>query len=206
MSDPLWLPWARRIAAIAQNGLTYAEGVFDRERYLELREIATAMMSAYGGTSPERIEALFAAENGYATPKVDARAVVFEAEKILLVREKDDKLWSLPGGWVDAGMALREATEKEVREETGYIVRATKILAVHERDRHGAPPLPWAVLKIFVLCELLGGDPAASVETEEPAFFGEREIPSLSLGRVMPAQIQRMFEHRRNPDWPTDFD
>lgn len=206
MGDGRWVEWTRRIAAIAQNGLTYTEGPFDRERYTELRRIAAEMMGAYSETDPERVLALFAHQTGYATPKVDVRGVVFRGDAILLVREREDGLWTLPGGWADAGESPSEAVAKEIREESGYSARPVKLLAVLDRDRHGAPPLPWAVYKLFILCELEGGAPASSVETDGVDFFREDDIPPLSLGRVTAGQIRRMFEHRRNADWPTDFD
>ena len=206
MTDPRWLEWTRRIAAIAQNGLTYTEGVFDRERYGELQRIAAEMMSAYSDAEPERVLGLLAREDGYATPKVDVRGVVFQGEKILLVREREDGRWSLPGGWADAGESPAEAVEKEIREESGYETRAAKVLAVHDRGRHGAPPLRWSVYKLFIRCELTGGEASDSIETEGVGFFAEHEIPPLSATRVMPSEIRRMFAHLRDPSRPTDFD
>ena len=205
-TDPRWLAWTRRIAAIAQNGLTYTEGPFDLERYHELRRIAAEMMGAYTDTEPERIVELFAREEGYATPKVDVRGVVFRDDRILLVRERSDGLWTLPGGWADAGESPREGVEKEIREESGYTTRAVKLLAVYDRDRHDVPPLAWPVYKLFIRCQLLGGEPRESIETSGVGFFGESEVPELSTGRVTRGQIGRMFEHLRNPDWPTDLD
>jgi ADP-ribose pyrophosphatase YjhB (NUDIX family) len=206
MTDPRWLQWSRRIAAIAQNGLTYTEGTFDRERYHELRGIAAEMMGAYSEAEPERVLHLLREQDGYATPKVDVRGVVFRDGQILLVREREDGCWTLPGGWADAGESPAEAVEKEIREESGYLVRAAKVLAVYDRDRHDAPPLAWSVYKLFIRCELLGGEPAESIETDGVGFFAQDAIPELSRGRVMPAQVRRMFEHLRNPDWPPDFD
>ena len=206
MTDPRWLSWTRRIAAIAQNGLTYTEGAFDRERYEELRGLAAEMMGAYTETHPERLLDLFAREDGYATPKVDVRGVVFRDDRLLLVREREDGLWTLPGGWADSGESPSTAVEKEVREESGYETRAVKILAVLDRDRHGAPPLPWAVYKLFIRCELRGGTAATSIETEAVGFFAEHEIPPLSTGRVTAGQVRRMFEHLRDPGRTTDFD
>lgn len=206
MGDRRWIEWVRRTQAIAQNGLTYTEGVFDRERYLELRRISAEMMAALGDADPDAVEELFARESGYTTPKVDVRGVVFESDRILLVREKDDGLWTLPGGWADSGESASHAVEKEVREESGYLVRAVKVLAILDRDSHGAPPLPWSVYKLFIRCELEGGGPAHGVETDGVGFFAEAEIPPLSLTRVVPSQITRMFEHYRDPHKPTDFD
>ena len=120
MTEARWLEWARRIAALAQNGLAYTDGVFDRQRYEELRGIAAEMMAAYSDSDQELILDLFRRETGYATPKVAVRGVVFRGDRILLVRELEDGRWTLPGGWADAGEGPRTAVEKEIREETGY--------------------------------------------------------------------------------------
>ena len=206
MTDSRWLAWARRVAAIAQSGLTYTEGPFDRERYHELQRLAAEMMAAYSDAEPERVLGLFARQTGYATPKVDVRGVIFREGRILLVKEREDGRWTLPGGWADAGQSPAQAVEKEIREESGYEARARKLLAVLDRDRHGAPPLPWAVYKLFIGCDLVGGQPTASLETEGVGFFAEGEIPPLSEGRVTPGQLRCMFQHLREPERPTDFD
>jgi ADP-ribose pyrophosphatase YjhB (NUDIX family) len=201
-----WLDRVRRIQAIAQTGLTYTDDPFDRERYHALQRIAAEMLAAHTGIDPLRALGLFAQESGYPTPKVDVRGAVFRDAKLLLVRERSDGLWTLPGGWADIGDSPGEAVVKEIREETGYHTRAVKLLAVWDRDRHEHPPLPWYVYKLFMLCELTGGQAEDSIETEGAEFFGEDEIPPLSLGRVTPAQVARLFEHRRHPEWPTEFD
>ncbi|CAN5780886.1 NUDIX hydrolase [soil metagenome] len=200
------LRWTRRIQAIAQNGLTYTTGPYDRERYQELHGIAMEMLAEIGGTDPARVESLFRGDSGYVTPKVDVRGVVFRGDRILLVRETEDGLWTLPGGWADAGQRPSEAIVKEVREESGFLTEAVKVLAVYDRELHGAPPLPWYVYKLFIRCEMRGGEARHSLETDGVEFFAEDAIPPLSLGRVMPSQIRRMFRHREEPDLPTDFD
>lgn len=201
-----WLGWARRVQALAQNGLTYTDGLFDRERYRELHAISMRMLAAAGGTDPARMETLFAGESGYATPKVDVRGVVFRDGKILLVREVADGLWTLPGGWADAGLPPSAAVVKEIEEESGFATRAVKVLAVYDRELHGVPPLPWFVYKLFIRCEIEGGRARDSIETDAVGFFGAHEIPALSTGRVTSRQMARMFEHFRDPDLPTDFD
>ena len=206
MTESGWLHWVRRVQAIAQNGLTYTEGPFDRERYQELQRVGAEMLAALGGGEPDAVHALFAREAGYATPKVDVRGVVFREGRILLVRETSDGLWTLPGGWADVGETPAEAVVKEIREESGYQARAVRLLAVYDRDRHDVPPLPWAVYKLFVRCEITGGEAAHSIETDGIGWYEEDRIPPLSTGRVTPAQIRRMFEHLREPGLPTDFD
>ena len=204
--DPNWLRWARRIHALAQNGSAYTEGVFDRERYAELNTIAAEMMAAYGDTTPERVLGLWAHEKGYATPKVDVRAAVFRDGRILLVREREDGRWSLPGGWADVGDTPARCVEREVREEAGLIVRASRLVALHDGRRNGHPPRPFHVYKLLFQCELEGGVATPSIETDEVAFFAEDALPELSGGRITAPQIALCFQHLRDPDLPTEFD
>ena len=206
MSDP-WFGWARRMQAIAQNGLTFAKDPFDRERYEQLRQLAAEVM-ATGSTLPvERAVELFTAETGYATPKVDVRGVVFRDDTILLVKEKSDGRWSLPGGWADVSSSPAENVTREIFEETGFQTRAVSILAFYDREKHPHdPPYVQHVYKVFVRCEIVGGEATPSHETDAVGFFGEHSLPALSLARVTPSQITRCFEHLRQPGLPTDFD
>jgi ADP-ribose pyrophosphatase YjhB (NUDIX family) len=143
------------------------------------------------------------------------RGTVFHDDALLLVRERSDGLWTLPGGWADVNESPSEAVVREVYEESGYHTRAVKLLALYDRDRHGQPPYPYHVYNLFFLCELEEGramqgvsdkDRTVSIETDGAAFFREHEMPELSIPRVTPTQITRLFEHRRHPEWPTDFD
>ena len=205
--DPKWLAWAQRLQAIAQTGLTYAQDPFDEERYRAVRRIASEILAEGSGTEVEAIQALFARDEGYATPKIDLRAAVFREEAVLLVRERSDGLWTLPGGWADIGESPAECVAKEVREESGFEVRPVKLLAALDKHRQGNRLAnPHYTYKLFFLCELLGGTATPSLETSEVAFFPEHALPPLSTARVTPAQVARVFAHRRNPDWPADFD
>ncbi|MBD2463137.1 NUDIX hydrolase [Oscillatoria sp. FACHB-1407] len=206
--DTQWLKWAQKLQAIAQCGLTYSQNPFDIDRFQQVQQIAAEIMATHSNVEPNLVLDLFKRETGYATPKVDVRGAVFQNDKILLVKEKFDGLWTLPGGYVDVGEPPSLAVEREVYEESGYQTRAVKLLALYDRDhpRHNHPPFEHHIYKLFFLCELLGGSPIDNVETEEATFFAEDEIPDLSLSRVMPAQISRLFAHYRHPDWQTDFD
>ena len=204
--DHRWLEWTRALQAIAQNGLTYAENYFDRERYEAVRGIAAEMMAAQSGAEMEFVRELFSQQVGAATPKVDARAAVFQDDAILLVKERSDGFWTLPGGWADVNEPPSQAVVREVYEESGYRTNAVKLLAFYDRDLHGHPPFPFHVYKVFFLCELIGGAAAPSEETEAVGFFRQDALPELSLTRVTPEQIFRLFEHYRHPDWPADFD
>ena len=208
-SDPnssVWIQTAQRIQAIAQTGLTYAVDAYDVERYGELSAIAASMLAGPDAEKIDLATLLFASERGYATPKVDVRAAVFQEDSLLLVRERADGCWSLPGGWAEVGHSAAESVEREVREESGYIVKAVKLLACWDRNRHPHPSIPFHAYKLVFRCELLGGAPNASSETTEVGFFAEEEIPELSLIRTLPQQIRFVFESLRDPTAPTAFD
>lgn len=207
MDTPNLLQWAQEIQALAQSGLAYTENPFDAGRYKALSRIAAEMMAAKTGADLEEVLPVFEAQSGYATPKLDVRGVVFRDDKILMVRElADGGKWTLPGGWVDVNTPPGKAVQKEVREEAGVIVKAVKVLAVYDRNLHGHPHYPFHTWKIFMLCDLLSEATPDPLETAEPSWFGERSLPELSINRVTAEEIQRMFEHHRHPDLPTDFD
>ncbi len=208
MSIPIsdWLGWARRLHSIAQAGLTYTENPFDVERYHQIQTIAAELLAAGTQIPQSAIQEVLDAQSGYATPKLDVRAVVFQEGKILLVKEHSDGGWTLPGGWVDLGEPPGRAVEREVWEESGYRVRAEKLLALQDKMQHGYPPSFFHTYKLIFRCALLGGEAANSIETDGAQFFAEDAIPPLSLSRTNPVVLQRLFEHGRHPEWPTDFD
>ena len=204
-TEDKWLGWIQRLQAIAQDGLTYSEDAYDLGRYEMLRDVAAEILAAHSQGNIEEARELLELETGPATPKVDVRAAVFRGDEILLVKEPSDGGWSLPGGWA-VGESPAEATVREVYEESGYEVRAVKLLAAYDRDRHGHPPIPYHVYKLVFLCELLDDFPSGETDTEEAAFFVETEVPELSTSRVTRDQIARLFEHHRHPELSADFD
>lgn len=205
---PQWLTWARELQAIAQVGITYSHNQYDTDRYEQMRELAARMMGAYSGTDPEKIEALFRGEQGYATPKVDTRAAVFRGREVLLVSELiDNGRWTLPGGWADVNLTPSENAVREMQEEAGLQVRATKLAIVCDRDKAGhTEPYPFHIYKFFFLCDEIGPAPKKEGETGEARFFPIDALPELSTSRVLANQIRRLYEHLQHPELPTDFD
>ena len=201
-----WLTFAKRVQALAQAGLTYAVNFYDEERYEELRAISVEMMQELSGEEPAQIRALFANETGYQTPKVDVRAVVFAADKILLVHEKIDNCWSLPGGWADVGYSPAEVAVKETREEAGLEVKPVRLLAVLDKKCHPHPPSPYHTYKIFILCENKSGALQPGSETQEVRFFDRANLPALSEERNTFSQIQLLFSFLDNPVKEAVFD
>lgn len=193
-----WLSYIKRVHAIAFNGLTYATNSYDLERYQELKQISLQILSELSGMKLPKIQKLFAAETGYQTPKVDVRAVVIKDDKLLMVREKIDNCWSLPGGWADVGYSPGEVAAKEVWEETGLKVKPTRLLGVLDKKCHPHPPSPFHVYKIFIECEIIGGKLQPGMETSDAKFFAKENLPELSTDRITESQIKLVFEHLNN--------
>jgi len=193
----------QKLNAIAQTGLTYSKDVFDQERYEALRQIATALVGTRFNIDGETLHHV--TESGYATPKTDVRAFILRDGKLLMVREAEDGLWSLPGGWADVGDTPSTAVCREVAEETGLEVKATKLLGVWDRNLHGHPPLPWHVYKLIFLCEETGGSLAVNHETTGIGFFDINELPDLSLTRIVAKELEVSMAIATS-DRPTWFD
>jgi ADP-ribose pyrophosphatase YjhB (NUDIX family) len=205
--EPRWIHWAKRLQACGQTGLHFSEIEYDRVRYEEMLHIAAEILSVAANTPIEPVLDLLRHDGGYATPKVDVRGVVFQEDRILLVKEVVDGGWTLPGGWADPCEAPAVATVREVWEEAGFETRATKLIACWDRSLHGHVPVyPFHIYKLFFRCEIIGGAARTSNETSDVGFFGEDALPELSVSRTTERQIHRLFEHYRNPNLPTDFD
>lgn len=218
IAPPRWLEWAREIQAIAQTGQHFAGDDYHRQRYQRLSAIAAEIVQNHTDLTFEPLRDAFHAELGYATPKVDVRAAVFlpapadpgesgpPEPKLLLVRERSDHGWTLPGGWADVGDVPSEAAERETLEESGYRVAARKLIGVYDANRSG--PLEFHhAFKLVFLCELIGGAPTASDETSEVAFFARDEIPAaLSGERTRPRHVAHAFAALADPQLPAFFD
>ncbi len=206
-SEPAWLTVARELQAIAQTGLAFSKDPFDLQRFQRTRELAAQLMALGSGASAERILGLFERDVGYTTPKVDVRGAAFVDGQVLLVQEAGDGCWTLPGGWADVNQTAAECVVREISEESGFLARATKLVAVSDYRKSGHPPRRVdSIYKLTFLCEIIGGEPRTSEETTGVAFFSKNSLPPLSLGRTTEAQIDRVFRHQQCFDLPTEFD
>lgn len=194
------LDYAKRLKAMSHLGLTYANNEYDAERYKELEAISLEMMHLITQQPLEALTLYFREEKEYITPKVDVRAVIFnERQEILLVKEKADGKWSLPGGWADIGLSPSEVAIKEVKEETGYDVLPHKLLAVLDKRHHPHPPHLDYVYKIFIHCDIIKAEYHEAFDILDVGFFARNAIPELSGDRILPAQIELMFEYQNDP-------
>jgi len=198
------LQLVKQLQALAENGLHYSENDYDLDRYQIIEEISLRMLSLLTGISSETIEMATPERNGYRTPKVDVRAVIFnDRDEILLVRERIDSLWSLPGGWCDIGYTPTEVAEKETFEEAGIKVKAKRLLAVLDKKCHGHPEDLFYSYKIFLECKAESYELKTGMETLDVGFFGKDKLPDLSTPRNTEEQILLMFDfHFNRIRWP----
>lgn len=204
--EPKWLEWAKQLQSIGQAGLAYSKDKYDLERFELIRDISTQILSQQTEIDKTKIKDLFANETGYATPKADIRAAVFKSNQILMVRERADDFWSLPGGWGDIGLSPSEVAINEVQEEAGFDVKATKLIGIYDNQVHSHPPSAYHVYKLFIQCEIIGGEPETGLETSAVGFFSENELPPLSVPRNTEKQILTAFRHLHNPQEPVHLD
>ena len=204
-SSPKWLELARELYSISQSGLTYCKNEYDLDRYRRLQEMSAEMISSETGLQKENIMQAFSMQAGYATPKVDVRGAVFRDGKILLVQERADNNWAMPGGWADIGDMPSAMVEREVLEESGLQVRAAKVIALYDANR--VEPMEFFhAYKIIFLCELLGGELCTSFETLAVDFFDPTQLPPLSIERTNQQMIDEAIAHIHDSNRPTFFD
>jgi ADP-ribose pyrophosphatase YjhB (NUDIX family) len=200
-----WTAWAQEIFSLSQAGLMYSQNPFDLERYKRLQEITAEMISSQSHLEKDTVIESFSMQAGYITPKIDVRGAVVHDGKILLIQERADDKWAMPGGWADLGNAPASVAEREVWEESGFRVKAEKVVAVIDANRI-QPFEFYHAYKIIFLCSILDGEPRISYETLAVDFFDPKHLPALSSYRTNEEMIREVFAHIQNPNRPTAFD
>ncbi len=203
---PQWLHWAREIHQIGQTGLYFTQNEFDRQRFTRLIDIASEMIEGHVDEPFEEIRAALSAQPGYITPKVDVRGAVFQADKILMVKESMDGFWSLPGGWADVNDAPSDMVEREVLEETGLRVKAARLVGVFEENHDRDPVNVFHCYKLLFLCDYQSGELCTSYETTDVCFFSLDEIPELSIHRTQERHIREAYAQYVDPSRLAVFD
>ena len=201
-----WLKWATELQSIAQAGLTFGENQYDRDRYQKIRDLSVDILHEYTDMDHNKKIELFASETGYQTPKVDIRAAVFSDDKILLVNEKIDGKWSLPGGWADVNSSVSESAVRECFEEAGAVVKTKRVIAIHLGNRHNNHNFPFTIYKIFVECELIEYLLQENTETLGSDFFSMDMLPELSTERNTLEQIKMCCDAKKFKLFETIFD
>jgi ADP-ribose pyrophosphatase YjhB (NUDIX family) len=200
------LDLSRRLLALSQTGLHFTAEEYDRERYREIGDIATRLLELQSSASADAVRQAWFVEDGYATPKVDVRGAIFRDNRVLLVRERVDGRWTVPGGWADVNDSPSSAILKEIEQESGFSARVLKLAAIYDRNKRNHPAYLFHSWKVFFVCEITGGEACTSYETTAVEFFPLDALPELSTGRSNAEQIRRMHQHHLDPNLPTEFD
>jgi ADP-ribose pyrophosphatase YjhB (NUDIX family) len=203
---PRWLEWARELQAIGQTGLAFTQSAYDTQRYQRLTELAAEIVASH--TTLEKPELIkgFSAQPGYATVKVDVRGAVIRDGRILLVQERRDQRWCMPGGWADVGDKPSEMVIREVWEESGFHVEPVKVIGVFDANRGNRPMECYHAYKIVFLCTITGGEARGSDETLAAEFFDFNAVPPLSTDRTNDRHLAEVQAHLRDPARATPFD
>jgi ADP-ribose pyrophosphatase YjhB (NUDIX family) len=203
---PRWLEWAREIQALSQSGLTYCNSRYDAQRYKRLMEISAEIVQTHTGLPLGPLLESFLEQTGYATPKVDVRGAVIRDGEILLVQERRDQRWCMPGGWADVGELPSEAVTREVWEESGFKLKAQKVIGVYDANRSGIPLEFYHAYKIVFLCDLIGGEARPDDETMAAGFFRFDRVPPLSSARTNELHLNEVAAHLKDSRRPAAFD
>lgn len=197
-----------RLKSLAQIGINFRNTPYDEERYEEMLQLADSLLAELTDLPLKRLRVLNKDEASYITPKVDVRCLVRKDGDILLIKERADGLWALPGGWADIGFTPSEVAVKEVREETGLDVEVEHLLAVFDNRHHGHPPSPFHIYKLFFSCRVTGGDLSKKGhEALEVKYFPADGLPPLSEERNTANQIEKLIKSASTSDLPaTQFD
>jgi ADP-ribose pyrophosphatase YjhB (NUDIX family) len=205
--QPKWLFWAKQLQSISQAGIEFTVNPYDRERYEKIRALSIEILNEYTGLDKVKLVSLFANESGYQTPKIDVRAAIFSDDnEILMIREKLDNKWALPGGWADIELSLSENILKESLEEAGAEISPKRIVGIYDRNKHVKDDYPYSAYKIFVECDFIRGEFTENIETMEHGFFTLETLPELSEGRNTRDQIEACFNARKTKMFEAVFD
>ncbi len=138
--------------------------------------------------------------------EVIVRGIVKSSGRVLIgLKRRDDPhplqgKWHFPGGRLEYGENPWRAVEREIEEETGYVVRAERILDVVPKK------LVWPneigeqqTLHVVFSCKLLGGEPKAGDDVEEVRWISVEEIDSyLEHEFLLESSLVRDFVESRH--------
>ena len=198
MSARKLLEIADQVRAIAGSGLHFTEGEYDRERYQRLQALAAELANLSGAGEFEALHELYRhGDRGYVTPKLDTRLAVFRDDRVLLVQERSDGRWALPGGFVDVGDTPSGSAIRETQEEARVTARVTALAGVFDnRVNPTIPPQLFQVFRLVFTGVLVDPEatPSAGDETTDADFHSLDALPELSPGRTLAEQIDCAYQ------------
>jgi ADP-ribose pyrophosphatase YjhB (NUDIX family) len=191
---------ADELRALAGNGLFFTKDPYDKERFERIQVLAAALYAIVDTRDEDEIARILHEDLSAQTPIVAVDGAVFDADgRLLLAKRADSGLWCIPGGASDVGESPSAGAEREVREETGLVVRATRLLMACDNRSMGLPSVARHAYYLVFECELLGGELTPSIETTEFRWVTPDEAASLELFRSHIYKVPEVFRLHADP-------
>ncbi len=172
----------------------FANDIYDRERSEKIQEIAMNMLAFTTGTTLLTIQPL--RENLFSrpTPLVSGDAAIIDGSgQILLIQRSDNKLWAMPGGFLEVGESPSIGVLREVLEETGIVCSVRSLVGVFDSLCTGSL-YPLQLYQLVFLCEPITDEdittPSHKQETMDMKWFTEESLPS----NIDPGHVSRIPE------------
>jgi ADP-ribose pyrophosphatase YjhB (NUDIX family) len=121
---------------------------------------------------------------------------------ILLILRTDNGYWSIPGGGLNPGESVAEATVREVKEETGIDCAVTGLVGIYSDPNHVAAYDDGEIMQEFSICfttRMTGRSLATSSESALVEFVSPDAIPDLRMHSSIRLRIQHYLEKRAEP-------
>jgi ADP-ribose pyrophosphatase YjhB (NUDIX family) len=197
---------ADQLRVIAANGLHFGQDPYDIERFHQVRAIAATLLGLVDSRSTVEIERIFHEEVGFRTPAVMVEGAIFDDQgRLLLAERADSREWCIPGGAADVGESPSAGAVREVREETGLLVRAERLLGAYDNKTWNLPSIAVHAYYLIFECVVLGGTLTPSHETTDFRWVTEAQSRELPLYRSHVAKVPEVFRLHGLPGTATAF-
>jgi 8-oxo-dGTP pyrophosphatase MutT (NUDIX family) len=178
---------------------------YDKARYERTLSLAAELLGMTDSRTAEEIEQVYRGDLSIRSPFVAADAAIFDGEgRLLLVQRADNERWCMPGGLADVGEPPSRVAEREVWEETGLEVRATRLVGVFDSRTMRAPYVTH-LYNLTFLCEIVGGALSITHETLAYGYFTEEQLSALPIHGTNGYRIPYVFRTCRGEIEQTFF-
>ncbi|HET6786085.1 MAG TPA: NUDIX hydrolase N-terminal domain-containing protein [Erysipelotrichaceae bacterium] len=174
-----WNHFLSKLLSISKIGLKFSKDPYALENYQELQDLV--LLQANEVNQPIDVVKLYPKDT-YPTPNVSVRIMIFnEKNELLMVQEKTDGGYAVPGGWCDVFESARQNAIKETKQETGLDVEIVRLLAVMQRELYKPKPTMISEYVFYFLAEVKGGTLAYNHELLDIGYFDYNALPVLSF-------------------------
>ncbi len=191
--------FAVKVQQLAKIGLLYNKDPYALENYELLETVSREFLNEEMVKTPI-VKNMFERDI-YPTPNISVRVIVLnEKQELLMVREKQDGGWSVPGGWCEIFTDLKENAIKEVKEEAGVAIALGRLLAIFRRERYKDYPTLVSEYVHYFIARYETGALQPNHETSDVRFFAMSDLPALSRKNTIAELKQAWMVYEQNLD------